>query len=591
MSAPIRLRSIAASVALITCAGAAQADFIDSWVDGFYAEPGFANRRGLGLQYIPQGPETGTLFAAYYTYDEVTGEPTWVQGAARVEAGQFSVDITLETTSGGSFGAETGTPGTDDANFATATITMNSCSSFDFAVTSSNVENFDNNFVSTLDIAGGVPNSQCVYQEEFTSCPSFATPGIDPRTCIIEGGEYTEDLTLTNNTLWVLAGAVYIGERDNAENTNTLTIEPGTRVIGVGGDTLLGIQRGAKIIAEGVPHAPIVFTGINTASNPDLPGAPGDWGGLTINGTAPLNTCDNPGQCTSEGEGESGTYGGDDPFDNSGILRYVRVQFAGFRFRDTNELNGIAFQGVGAGTVVENVQVHANEDDGVEFFGGTVNARNIVLTNIRDDSLDWTEGWQGRIQNLLVVQDPDFDAIEAADRGIEADNLEGNNDATPRAKPWIANATFIGRPDTTGATIRRGTGVNLTNTIFTGFDNCIDIDDAATFAAAGTPANLTGNLTIQNSIVNCATNFVEEGGDPWTVEDWFNADGTNQEVDPALEGVFPPAGAAFTSGADIDYTIFDSFFSNYGHVGAFSGKSSAWTQGWTLQDFESYLFE
>ncbi len=149
----------------------------------------------------------------------------------------------------------------------------------------------------------------------------------------------------------------------------------------------------------------------------------------------------------------------------------VRVQYAGNRFRDTNELNGIAFQGVGAGTVVENIQVHANEDDGVEFFGGTVNARNIVLTDVRDDSLDWTEGWTGSIQNLLVVQDQDFNAIEAADNGIEADNLEGNTNDTPRSQPKIANATFIGRPDTTGAVLRRGTGTNLTNVIFNNFQN------------------------------------------------------------------------------------------------------------------------
>jgi hypothetical protein len=286
------------------------------------------------------------------------------------------------------------------------------------------------------------------------------------------------------------------------------------------------------------------------------------------------------------GEGESGVYGGTDDLDSSGVLRYVRVQYAGALFNDTNELNGIAFQGVGSGTVVENIQVHANEDDGVEFFGGTVNARNVVLTDVRDDSLDWTEGWRGRIQNLLVVQDRDFDLSDAGDRGIEADNLEDDNDATPRAKPWIANATFVGRPDTTGATFRRGTGVNLTNVIFTDFQNCLDIDSDATFTAAGTPPDaLTGNLTIQNSVVNCATNFVEEEGDPWTVQSWFEADGTNQEVDPMLENlIFLPAGSDLESGFPIDYSVFDSFFQNQDYVGAF-GPGQAWTAGWTLQNF------
>ncbi|MEJ2533901.1 MAG: hypothetical protein P8008_00095 [Gammaproteobacteria bacterium] len=217
-----------------------------------------------------------------------------------------------------------------------------------------------------------------------------------------------------------------------------------------------------------------------------------------------------------------------------------------------------------------------------------------MLTDIRDDSLDWTEGWQGRVQNLLVIQSRDFAASDEGDRGIEADNLEGDNDAEPRAKPWISHATFIGRPDTTGATIRRGTGVNITNSIFTGFQNCIDIDDASTFTNAGTPPdNLSGNLTIQNSIVNCERNFVEEDGDPWTVQSWFEAQSGNQATDPGLVGAFPPEGAAYLRGFPVGYagqeeSYFDSFFQNYEHIGAFSGPGAAWTQGWTLQEMDFY---
>jgi hypothetical protein len=583
------LRNTVAGVLLAGSSLAVQADFIDQHVDGFYyeatADP--ASRRGLGVQYLPIAPELGVLFVAYYTFDEDTGEPFWLVGNDLVEAGEFSLELDLIRLSGGSFGDVIGTPTEDAEIFGTGTVTFNACNDITWAYAGTGATAFSNNMTSTLNIVGGVANSACAYQQTFQGCPAFAAAGAAPRTCIISAGEYTEDLTLTNDTLWVLLGAVYIGARDSASNSNTLTIEPGTRIIGGAPDTLLGIQRGAKIMAEGTPYAPIVFTGPNTASSPEFPGAPADWGGLTINGTAPLNTCDTPGACTSEGEGESGTYGGDDPFDNSGVLRYVRVQFGGRRFNDTNELNGIAFQGVGAGTVVENVQVHGNEDDGMEFFGGTVNVRNVVLTDIKDDSLDWTEGWTGRVQNALVLQSRDFDATEVADRGIEADNLEGNNGATPQAKPWIANATFIGRPDTTGATFRRGTGVNLTNVLFTGFSNCLDIDDDATFAAAGTPADsLSGSLTIQNSIVDCNTNFVEEAGDTFTVQSWFEADGSNMEMAANLEGVFPPADASYLNGFEIDYTIFDSFFNNYGHVGAFSGADNAWTQGWTLQEFD-----
>jgi hypothetical protein len=602
MSVFKNIRGLTAGVALLAASSVAQADFIDTWINGFYEDSGA--RRGLGLNYIPTGPEAGVLFVAYYTYDEATGAPLFVQGANTVTAGQFSVEIPINFVDGGSFGSEPGNPDTPETEepFGTATLTFNSCNSITWEMEPVNNDftGFSNELSSFFEFgfgAGNVPNSECVYQRAFEGCPDFAVESpTAERTCVIPGGEYTQDLTLTNDTIWALGGAVYIGQRGtvdnvNPGNSNTLYIEPGTRIIGAAGDTILGIQPGAKIMAEGTPEAPIVFSGplpATNPSNPDQVGRPGDWGGLTINGLAPINVG------VAEGEGESGAYGGDDPFDSSGVLRYVRVQFAGFRFLDTNELNGIAFQGVGAGTVVENVQVHANEDDGVEFFGGTVNARNVVLTDIRDDSLDWTEGWQGRIQNLLVIQDRDFAGSELADRGIEADNLEGDNDAEPRAKPWISHATFIGRPDTTGATLRRGTGVNITNAIFSGFQNCIDLDDASTFTNAGTPPdNLTGNLTIQNSIVDCETNFVEEDDDPWTVQSWFEAQAGNSAEDPGLVGVFPPEGASYLRGFPVGYAgqeegYFDSFFQNYEHIGAFSGPGAAWTQGWTLQEMDFY---
>lgn len=582
MNAKKRLYAMLAGIAMLGFANVANAAFIDNWVSGSYFEKSVDARRGLFLKYIPTAPEAGVLFAAYYTYDETTGEPFWVTGNAGVKAGDFSVDMGLIVVDGGSFGASVGAPVTADANWGSATITVNSCSDITFSWTSANVQDGSLTENSILELTTGVPNSQCVYREAFTACPSFATAGADERTCVISGGEYTQDLHLTNDTLWVLNGAVFIGEKDNANNSNAIYIEPGTRIIGID-QSILGISRGAKIFAEGTPNFPIVMTGANTASDPVNPGSSGDWGGLTINGKAPINTCDTIGACSALGEGESGPYGGDDPNDSSGVLRYLRVQFAGILFTDENELNGIALQGVGRGTVIENIQVHANADDGIEFFGGTVNARNIVLTDIEDDSVDWTQGYEGRLQNVLVMQAGNVEI--GADRGIEADNLEANNDAENRAKPWISNATFIGRADTTGATFRRGTGVNITNSIFTGFGKCIDLDDSSTFANAGTPSSLSGNTTMENTILNCNSNFVEEAGDPWTVQSWFEAQQGNMVSNPMLEGVFPPAGAAYLNGYPVDMEKFDSFFQNYDHIGAFSGAKAAWTHGWTLQEF------
>lgn len=593
MSAPVRFRGLLAGLALLGICGIAQADFIDEHVNGFYYEPDVPDpgaRRGLGVHAIRVGPEYYILFVAYYAFDPVTGAPVWVQGAVGVQSGDFSAEVNLEYVEGGSFGAEVGTPMTTDPNWGIGRITFNKCNSVTWEVTSTNVAHFSNEMGSVLSLTGNIPNSDCVYQHEFTGCPDFATPGAGDRTCVIAGGEYTDDMTLTNDTIWFLNGAVYFGARANANNTNTLYIEPGTRIIGADGNSILGIQRGAKIMAEGTADAPIVFTGPCRMSEqsdfcPDG-GQPTQWGGLTINGKATINTCDNLGECTSEGEGQSGTYGGDDDDDSSGVLRYVRVSNAGFRFLDTNELNGIAFQGVGRGTVVDYVQVHNNEDDCMEFFGGTVNVRHVVLTNCRDDSFDWTEGWRGLAQYVLVRQDPDFNAVGVADHGIEADNLEGNNDNTPRAQPRIANATFIGRPDTTGILFRRGTGANVTNSIFTGFQNCLDIDDASTFTNAGTPNNLTGNLTIENTIFNCDNNFVAMPGDGFSVESFFTAQPGNKQQNPHLDGVWPNANAAYLRGNFIDPMKFGPYFDKVEYIGAFSGKEAPWTDGhWTVQEF------
>ena len=549
----------------------------ETWND-FYFENA-AQNRGLTFQIAKVQPEQHAVFVAYFTFDETSGEPFWVVGVGFIEAGEFSVDIPLSAYSGGSFGATLGSP-VEDAGWGNMTITFNSCNSISVDWASDNVTDGSLEMVNQVALLGrGAALSKCVYQTEFTACPdgTTAAPGLE-RTCILEG-TYTQDLVLPNNAVYLLSGGVFIGDKDSGDNTNSLRIEPGTRIVGAIGETpLLGISRGAKIYAQGLPHAPIVFTGPNTFSQG---GAAGDWGGLTINGNAPLNECSTPG--CAQGEGGSGGYGGDDPNDSSGVLEYVRVQYAGKLFTDENELNGIAFQGVGRGTVVENVQVHANADDGVEFFGGTVNVRNIVLTDIGDDELDWTQGWTGRVQNLLAIRTLNT-TLSGDPRAIEGDNLSDNNDAEPRAKPWISHATFIGIPESDGAVIRRGSGANITNTIFTGADTCIDIDSGATFTAAGTPAAPTGVLTFENVIVGgCATDFSDgEEGDPYLVSDFFrsSAFSGNMEMDPALDGIFPPEDATYTSGFDINMERFDPFFNNYDHIGAFPNDKAPWTTGW-----------
>lgn len=407
----------------------------------------------------------------------------------------------------------------------------------------------------------------------FTGCPSFAQPGSSANSCVLSG-TITSDVTLTKNIEWVLQGNVFVGA-DNAQNA-TLTINPGTKIVGVGGQgdqaAFLWIRRGSKIMAEGTPDNPIVMTGPTEASA-------GEWGGLLISGNAPVNGC-NEGVPVCEVPFEafvSEIYGGNNPADNSGVLKYTQIRFAGSAVRQDEELNGLTLNGVGSGTIIDYVQVHEGLDDGVEIFGGTVKMKHLVLTNIQDDSLDWTNGWQGRAQFVLIKQ-----SATIGDRGIEADNNERNQDSIPRAQPILSNLTIIGRTGdsaTQGVLLRRGTGANIWNSVITGAPTCLMIDGERTFAYAGAPGSLTGGLTMQNSFVNCSANFADGEGAAFTTSDWFLSQSENQAIDPLLSGYLPATGSPLILGGA---AVNDSFFDVVDYAGAFKDANDDWTQEWTF---------
>ena len=550
-----------------------QAFNIDEGVEGYWYEKDLTANRSWVFQYLPTGPERGVLFTAGYVYDS-GGNATWLAGQAEVFDGQFEVDLPLSTYSGGEFGPAEGNPQGED--WGNLNVVFLSCNRADF--TFSGGANYTHEFDHFETIVGGNNIDNCAYQKEFTECPAGTTLIAD-RTCALEG-VYTDDLMLTNDAIYVLNGGVFIGNKAAQGDPvpvdgPVLTIEAGTRIVGAGGsNNALYIQRGSKIIADGLPHAPIVMTGADYA--PDA--IAGQWGGLVINGAAPLNTCDN-GVCEAIGEGDSGAYGGDNPLDNSGVLRYLRVQFAGEKINDEDELNGIAFQGVGSGTVVDYVQVHRNADDGIEFYGGTVNAKHLVLTDIEDDSVDWTQGWQGNLQYVLVKQ-INAETVDT-DRGMELDNLEQNNDALPRSGGTMMNFTLLGKAGELGINPRRGTAGHFCNFIVTDFDSCLDIDSSATFAVAQ-----AGDLTFTNTVLNCNTPIVEndeDTPDPFSVIQWFEGQSMNYNgVDPMMDGAFLPEGSPYLSGHSCDPDVYASdFFDDVDYVGAFRSRDSAWVWGWT----------
>ena len=220
-----------------------------------------------------------------------------------------------------------------------------------------------------------------------------------------------------------------------------------------------------------------------TSSKNDGSRARGISGGLIINGNAPINACaDSEGEaCEAYGEGGTGWYGGNDLRTTLACSTMSSSSSRAHSSAQTTSFNGIAFQGVGAGTEVDFIQVHMNADDGVEFYGGTVSAKHVLVTGAGDDSVDWTDGWQGNAQFVVVQQYDDN-----GDNGIEADNNEAN-DADPMSEPTLANVTLIGSPDSEdsdiGMLLREGTGAHIVNSMILGFnDACLDIDHDATWS-------------------------------------------------------------------------------------------------------------
>ena len=262
----------------------------------------------------------------------------------------------------------------------------------------------------------------------------------------------------------------------------TLTIDPGTTIVG-DRDSLgvLVVQPGARIIAEGTPDRPIVFT----SAAPPHERRAGDWGGLLLLGRAPTNLRDaggRPMRGKVEGIARGGEYGGDDPDDSSGVLRHVRVEYSGTLLGPNNEINGVTLAGVGRGTVFDHVQVRHTGDDCFEFFGGTVDGHHLLCQDPGDDGFDWDLGYTGRLQFLLMR---DGGPTEDSAHGLEGDNDPGGSGHLPVSAPKIYNATLCGRGrplarEHIGVVVRHGSQAELGNLIVAGFDAAIDLRDPGT---------------------------------------------------------------------------------------------------------------
>ena len=367
-------------------------------------------------------------------------------------------------------------------------------------------------------IPGSVITQEVAEETSFASCNSSKTE------CTITG-TIDQDYTMVAGVEYRLDGVVKVGD-GNVEITSqaeydavvaagvTLTIRAGVDVKAFSDGVLL-VTRGSKLIANGSPASPITFSSID----PDYDGT-GEWGGVVIQGFAPQYGQGGTGACFADGEawcnvlGEGGDfvqeYGGSNPADDSGIIRYVRIAEGGLIAGPNNEINGLTLQGVGHETLIDYVQVHANQDDGIEWFGGTANVKHAVLTNNDDDDIDFDEGYQGNIQYALIIknQTPNATPIGSNDpRGLELNSSD--EDYTPETAGVIANVTVIGGDAANsagefGMRLRGSVTAAIHNSAVTGYDvTCARIDDSDTDGDSSTP-KLDTPITMRNFLCDTA---------------------------------------------------------------------------------------
>jgi hypothetical protein len=319
----------------------------------------------------------------------------------------------------------------------------------------------------------------CSTSEDKGPTSTFVVNAADFKGTINDG-----EVVLDANVTYNLTGALVIA--DGA----TLTIPAGTEILATGGTSAyIAVAQGGKIFVNGTATNPVIFTSGNAVQ------APGDWGGLVICGKAPINTVSG-GAGTAQSEVADLTYGGTISNDNSGSIRYLRIEYTGANFSATKEFNGVSLFGVGSGTTFEYVQCYHGSDDGFEFFGGSVNTSNLVSLGNEDDQFDWTEGWNGTNTNWYGKV-----FFGKGNRGIEADNYEFGFTNTPISNPTITNLTLVGPGsspipansylENDGCKFRRGTKALLSNVYISGFADLFDVEHDETISFVGTALKAT----------------------------------------------------------------------------------------------------
>ncbi|MBK8485045.1 MAG: PKD domain-containing protein [Saprospiraceae bacterium] len=393
------------------------------------------------------------------------------------------------------------------------------------------------------------------------------------------------DTKWTSNNIYNLTGVAFIYVKNNA----TLTIEAGTII--KGSPAALVITRGSKLIAIGEIDKPIVFTSAKPAGTR----GPGDWGGVLILGKGKVN-CPG-GECTVEGGLDPilGKYGGIDDLDNSGILKYVRIEYAGIAFQPNNETNGLTLGGVGSQTTIENVQISFGGDDSFEWFGGTVNGKYLVAYKTIDDMFDTDFGYRGNNQFLLGVSDPNLADISGSN-GFEADNDAQGSTNLPISQSIFSNATIIGpRKDATSVFnanfrralhLRRSTKQSIRNSVIAGFPTGVRLEstNSENYYLTSKELNLSNNIFSNNGKLFDSTSINTKAiSDQFITENRIYSN-INELLLTDPYGVQPDAipGANSPALTGAEFNNLNPYFERTTYVGAFGTNN--WTKCWCEWD-------
>ncbi|MEC4089094.1 MULTISPECIES: hypothetical protein [Pseudoalteromonas] len=457
--------------------------------------------------------------------------------------------------------------------------------------------------------------------------------------------EIKEDITfdaLPNGGAHVFAGALLIGENcDTSSNTGctvpetgpTLIVKPGTTMAFASGEAIVRIARGAKIMAEGTAEAPIAFTSANAIPEFDLTETGpqfADWGGIMINGKGLTNQCTNEERaanlCNAKTEGITSHFGGTNNADNSGNIKFAQIWYAGSGPREGgvgDDLNSLTLNGVGSGSSFEFLHIHQGFDDGIEFFGGAANLKNIVVTDTQDDSIDIDAGWQGKAQFIFIKhgtiktkkpvtytgEDDDGNKItKIIDAGT--DGFMGNNgfetdgeknkgaeyDDVQPSNPTIANVTVI---TTDGKSIRDNDPSQAAtfddairgqyyNTLFVKADNAENGTACLHFKDDDAAQNATNDvLNFHSSVLACVKNVTDgskvlPGNESYTA--WWDNAGSSEILDKAGDVLADDGFSTNKESADITVaandlkSLNDDFFEEVDYVGAVSSTDT--TSDW-----------